>query len=253
MIQLGEIPKTIRSYPNLTEKLGRMRFRLDFRGTFDQTGRLQKATKEMPTAFKEATLAKSGKNSRAVPKTKRPARRLSKPIRKAVADEADEAALLSPSARPEAVPPHSASTEKAELPRVWDGSRLMLYSYHQIPAYLRDNDFILSGYRAVGMPFRDRWATLLHLHNQSGNIWTHLVPLVAALGLVLTLLLTDDVSWLGWATATQIDSLSLWDRALVCMYLVGAIICFSSSCLFHLHICGDHRAFEFYVSKQPDF
>ncbi|GMH44388.1 hypothetical protein BSKO_12340 [Bryopsis sp. KO-2023] len=50
----------------------------------------------------------------------------------------------------------------------------MLQSWQNIPDYLRDNEFIKSGYRA-NWSFRDSLLSLFLLHNETGNIWSHLL------------------------------------------------------------------------------
>ena len=47
-------------------------------------------------------------------------------------------------------------------------------SFDDIPPHLQDNEFILRGYRA-GYSFRRSLASLFRLHNETGNIWTHLI------------------------------------------------------------------------------
>jgi adiponectin receptor len=48
-----------------------------------------------------------------------------------------------------------------------------LFHWNDLPEYLRDNEYIVTGYRAdTGL-----WGSLrslFRLHNESGNIWTHL-------------------------------------------------------------------------------
>ena len=50
----------------------------------------------------------------------------------------------------------------------------LLLSWQHTPEYLRDNEFILRYYRRE-QRFRDSWKTLFQLHNETGNVWTHLL------------------------------------------------------------------------------
>ena len=61
--------------------------------------------------------------------------------------------------------------------------KAFLTSFDQAPVHLRDNPFIKRGYRA-GYSFRDACISAFKLHNESGNIWTHLV------GFIIFILLT---------------------------------------------------------------
>lgn len=58
-----------------------------------------------------------------------------------------------------------------------------LLEYHACPEYLKDNEFILSYYRA-NFSFSQALSSLFKLHNETLNIWTHL------LGFLLFLVLT---------------------------------------------------------------
>lgn len=101
-----------------------------------------------------------------------------------------------------------------------------LYRWHEAPAVLRFNPFIKSGYRA-GLSTRQCCASLLQLHNESGNIWSHLVPALLMLALVLGGQLQ---AWHGSAAA-------YWAN-------VGSIFaCFLGSVVYHCfqahHHCHD--------------
>lgn len=62
-----------------------------------------------------------------------------------------------------------------------EAKRLILLSYDDLPDWYRDNRFTRSGYR----PASNSWLTcaesLGHLHNETVNIYTHLVPAVGLL------------------------------------------------------------------------
>eukprot|EP00891_Asterochloris_glomerata_P007907 jgi/Astpho2/7907/e_gw1.00118.28.1_t len=62
--------------------------------------------------------------------------------------------------------------------------RSRLYkAFHALPDYLKDNEFITTGYR-VEYSFWETMRSLFGLHNETGNVWTHL------LGFVLFIVLT---------------------------------------------------------------
>ena len=58
-------------------------------------------------------------------------------------------------------------------------------AYSHLPKELQDNEFITSGYR-VDMGFWDSIKSLFGLHNETGNIWTHLIGTVSEDHLVRT-------------------------------------------------------------------
>lgn len=49
-----------------------------------------------------------------------------------------------------------------------------LHSFDALPDYLRDNEFIITGYRHT-LPVRDSLKSLFNLHNETGNIWSHFI------------------------------------------------------------------------------
>ncbi|KAJ3115070.1 hypothetical protein HDU96_001234 [Phlyctochytrium bullatum] len=67
-------------------------------------------------------------------------------------------------------------TEKKK--RWFSRGRLVYYDWEEVPRYLRDNPYIKTMYRS-GYTYTENWISLFHLHNESGNIWTHLVAAIA--------------------------------------------------------------------------
>ena len=51
---------------------------------------------------------------------------------------------------------------------------LKLYDVHEVPEYLRE-PFITGGYRAH-LTFREALMSILEIHNETAQIWTHLLP-----------------------------------------------------------------------------
>lgn len=49
------------------------------------------------------------------------------------------------------------------------------HEFHALPDYLRDNEFIQRFYRRPGMPLRKSLLSLFGIHNETGNIWSHLI------------------------------------------------------------------------------
>jgi adiponectin receptor len=63
---------------------------------------------------------------------------------------------------------------KAQAAKVQKQRKSILYGWDDLPEYLRDNEFIHTGYRSeTGL--RGSLRSLFTLHNESGNVWTHLV------------------------------------------------------------------------------
>ena len=60
-------------------------------------------------------------------------------------------------------------------------SQALTVLWSDLPAWLQDNQHIHSGYRPASNSYRKSLASLTHLHNESVNIYTHLVGAILAL------------------------------------------------------------------------
>ncbi|KAI8002796.1 Heptahelical transmembrane protein 4 [Camellia lanceoleosa] len=49
-----------------------------------------------------------------------------------------------------------------------------LIDYHSLPGYLKDNEFILGYYRSE-WPLRQTFLSIFRIHNETLNVWTHLM------------------------------------------------------------------------------
>jgi len=59
-----------------------------------------------------------------------------------------------------------------------------LLNFEVLPEYLRDNEFIQTGYRAT-RPVKETLRSLFNLHNETGNVWSHLLGFLFFLGLTI--------------------------------------------------------------------
>lgn len=71
----------------------------------------------------------------------------------------------------------NASTRHCEM----DLPKTKLLSYHEIPKWYQDNSFIRNGYRPVSGSISECMASWWYLHNETMNIYTHLIPAVVVL------------------------------------------------------------------------
>lgn len=109
----------------------------------------------------------------------------------------------------------------------------VLISYDNLPMLWRNNDCIHTGYRFI--PVRN-WTTLLRsifqIHNETGNIHTHLGGLVLVAGL--------------YYFAGALDSLTTpMDRWIQTLYLIAAAKCLACSVSWHVMAgCADLQWFQ---------
>ncbi|KAM4067063.1 integral membrane protein [Hirsutella rhossiliensis] len=101
----------------------------------------------------------------------------------------------------------------------------LLLLWDDLPAWRRDNAFILSGYRsATRGSYAHALRSLFYLHNESVNIWSHLVgALVAA----------SAAAYLYCALRPRYASASPADLAVFSCFFGGAVLCLGMSATFH--------------------
>ncbi|XVE63672.1 hypothetical protein DITRI_Ditri07aG0038400 [Diplodiscus trichospermus] len=62
--------------------------------------------------------------------------------------------------------------------------RYVLLSYKELPEYMKDNEFILNYYRA-NWSLKEAFFSICRWHNETLNVWTHLLGFVLFLGLTM--------------------------------------------------------------------
>jgi adiponectin receptor len=96
--------------------------------------------------------------------------------------------------------------------------------WEEIDTWQQDNHYIISGYRPASSSYLTSLLSLLHLHNESVNIYTHLL---GSLAFLLTSGILYHVLGSRYQTATREDV-----YAFSCFFL-GAVACLSMSAMFH--------------------
>lgn len=151
-----------------------------------------------------------------------------------------------------------------------------LVSYEELPEYMKENEFILNYYRSE-WPVLNAALSLFSWHNETINIWTHLVGFMVFLGLTVWHLaqyfpqvahLIGHLSWPISKVAENVSS-NIGDaisgaasfmqanpglaeafagagvgpttRWPFFVFLAGAMFCLLSSCACHLLSCHSHR------------
>ncbi|KAL7608630.1 hypothetical protein Lser_V15G12654 [Lactuca serriola] len=68
----------------------------------------------------------------------------------------------------------SITKEQGKGKKLWKKMKYQLVEYHSLPAYMKDNEFILGHYRAE-WPLKQIFLSIFTLHNETLNVWTHLI------------------------------------------------------------------------------
>ncbi|KAH7077561.1 hemolysin-III related-domain-containing protein [Paraphoma chrysanthemicola] len=108
--------------------------------------------------------------------------------------------------------------------------------WHEIDTWQQDNHYIISGYRPQSNSYRKSFKSLGYLHNESVNIYTHLL---GAIAILISSLVLYQVLGSRWDTATRED---VW--VFSCFFL-GATACLSMSAAFHTISNHSHEVAKF--------
>lgn len=100
----------------------------------------------------------------------------------------------------------------------------LLILWDELPAWRRDNAYILSGYRQSSNSYLGSFKSLFWLHNESVNIWTHLLGCLTfpLIGLFLYSIVAPR-----YPTATSSDIV------VFCCFFGGAAVCLGMSATYH--------------------
>jgi adiponectin receptor len=105
-------------------------------------------------------------------------------------------------------------TAKQALTILWD----------DIPEWMRDNHYITTGYRPQSNSYWKSASSITYLHNESVNIWTHIVGAALA---AITAVLMYNVLRPRFEMATREDVM-----VFSCFFL-GAVACLGMSATYH--------------------
>ncbi|KAF9110223.1 hypothetical protein BGX27_006641 [Mortierella sp. AM989] len=118
------------------------------------------------------------------------------------------------------------TTKKSAVKKISSCSRT--FTLEELPAWMHDNPSILTGYRRETFSYKKCVESLWFLHNESVNIWTHL------LGSIICIVGSPIIyfTYIG-----VLDTIKWTDVAAFYMFMAGAIICLSMSASFHCFHC----------------
>ncbi|XP_076448113.1 adiponectin receptor protein-like [Babylonia areolata] len=131
------------------------------------------------------------------------------------------------------VPSKCAEQAEEFVRKVWAAGWNVVH-HHTLPDWLKDNDFLLRGHRTPTNSFIACFKSIFRIHTETGNIWTHLLGMIAFLGIAVYFLTrpTIEVQW--------------QEKAVFSAFFVGAILCLGFSWIFHTVYCHSERVGRFF-------
>ncbi|CAH00224.1 PAQR-type receptor [Kluyveromyces lactis] len=103
-----------------------------------------------------------------------------------------------------------------------------VYSWDEIPDWQKDNEHILHGYVRETQSWKELFHSLFYLHNESVNIYTHLIPAVALFFIML--FATHHV-------INEYPTTSAIDYFMINLFFFGCATCLTMSSMFHTIKC----------------
>lgn len=103
---------------------------------------------------------------------------------------------------------------KSALTLLWD----------DIPQWMRDNHYIQTGYRPQSNSYQKSFSSIGYLHNESVNIWTHLIG--AALSLITALFLYTSLQ-------PRYQMATSEDLTVFSCFFLGCAVCLGMSATYH--------------------
>ncbi|CAD8048590.1 unnamed protein product [Paramecium sonneborni] len=108
--------------------------------------------------------------------------------------------------------------------------------YYEAPSYTLDNKYLLTGYRINYNTFQLALKSIFHQHNETCNIWSHLLPLFFFLGLLIYSQIKQIAPFISFMKEQEnhYSDIQLWPLQYC---LLCAIILFTISTIYHTFFC----------------
>ncbi|CAM1507534.1 Fc.00g071750.m01.CDS01 [Cosmosporella sp. VM-42] len=106
----------------------------------------------------------------------------------------------------------------------YEAEQALLIFWDDLPAWRRDNHYIRTGYRHSRSSYKHSFQSLFYLHNESVNIWSHLLP---AMAFIVGSFYLYSVIHPRYGEAASKDML------VFSFFFGGAILCLGMSATFH--------------------
>ncbi|KAF1603870.1 UNVERIFIED_CONTAM: Progestin and adipoQ receptor-like protein 1, partial [Eudyptes robustus] len=108
--------------------------------------------------------------------------------------------------------------------KTWS-ARWTVQHFDLLPEWLQDNEYLRHGHRPPLPSVAECFKSILSVHTETGNIWTHLIGCVAFFFLALWFLTRPDAH------------IGLQEKLVFSFFFGGAILCLGLSFMFHTLSC----------------
>lgn len=110
-------------------------------------------------------------------------------------------------------------------PRAVDNEPTRLHYFHELDEWQQDNHYIRSSYVRETRSFRKCFESLTYVHNETVNIYTHLIPSIVGSLFV--------IYFVNWKLNVYDNYLGFWEKANFLQFGGAAAFCMFLSALFH--------------------
>ena len=134
---------------------------------------------------------------------------------------------------PQVVPPSSSHEHFEEKLEAITHLAWKIIPFTALPDWLRDNDYIRGSYRPPMFSFKGCFKSIFRLHNETWNIWTHLIGCLFFVVLVAGVYTFGDYIT-GMFEDVRIYELPWNEQAMLLLFFSGTIMCLLCSTLYHV-------------------
>ncbi|KAF3939450.1 hypothetical protein ABW19_dt0203404 [Dactylella cylindrospora] len=100
--------------------------------------------------------------------------------------------------------------KKQFLPESEYNNIYALIDYNELEPWQKDNEYILTGYRKLSYSYYISLRSILQIHNETGNIWTHLLAALLFLYSLSNFITTSLPTLRSSASSTDILAISIY-------------------------------------------
>ena len=120
------------------------------------------------------------------------------------------------------------TSNNLETSKVWKTkNRFRLITFDELPDWAKDNEFIKGSYRPILPSFVACFATVFRIHNETVNVWSHLLGFLAFMYASFHFLSKPNDQYLH----------PVYEKAILMTFFFGACVCLGFSWSFHALGC----------------